>query len=53
MPKPKQQKNSVAQKVAHWFEILEPLNKKPKLSEKLIAHVELKTFVEEFITNEE
>ena len=53
MPKPKEQNSSVEQKVERWFEILEPLNKKPKLSEKLLAHIELKSFVKQFILDKQ
>ena len=35
--------------VEKWFHIIEPLNKKPTISEKLLAHIELKEFVTQFM----
>lgn len=50
--KQKKRTKNILEQVEEWFEILEPLNSKPKLSEKLHAHIELKTFVKQFILDE-
>jgi len=36
-------------KVDGWFETLEPLNKTASVSQKLLAHIELKAFVKQFL----
>jgi hypothetical protein len=40
------------EKVLEWLEALDPMNNKATMAEKLLAHIELKTFVKEFITDE-
>ena len=36
-------------KIDRWFETLEPMNKTASVSQKLLAHIELKSFVKQFL----
>jgi hypothetical protein len=39
----------IKKRVEKWFDTLEPLNKTATVSEKLLAHIELKEFVTQFM----